>query len=96
MSENNEQATEGAPDIGIDVNDLSVDCMDDPVLVIATRQLVRYENSTLLAQYDAICTDCVSGDKRLPGHQHMAKSGDDVLCKSCGGTGRIQRAPPGE
>lgn len=89
--EEEEAAPEEDPFVTLDVNDMSPDCMDDPVLVILTRQSLDYENNALLLQYAAVCTECC-GDKRVPGHENLkGTKASGPLCTKCGGTARIPR-----
>ena len=75
----------------VDLNDINIECIDDPVLIHLTRVLTTYENETVLHGYDAICTDCV-GDKKVVAFEHLpSQKEEDVKCKRCNGTGRVVR-----
>jgi hypothetical protein len=75
----------------VDLNDINIECIDDPVLVHLTRVIEHYENETILHSYDAICLDCV-GDKKVIAFEHLdSQAEEDVKCKRCDGTGRITR-----
>lgn len=92
MDELEKEGASEDTELGIDVEGLSCDCMNDPVLVNASRQMNRYENETLNRHYDESCTACVMGDKRVPGYEYL-KGTADPLCPVCKGTGRIPRTP---
>ena len=92
MSEATEETNEAVVnEETVDLNDINIECIDDPILVHITRVITMYENATILHGYDAICVDCC-GDKKVIAFEHLPKQGEeDVKCARCDGTGRVVR-----
>ena len=75
----------------VDLSEINIECIDDPILVHTTRIILTYENASILDGYDAMCTDC-NGDKKCIAHEFLdSKKEEDINCTRCGATGRVVR-----